>query len=278
MRTTNHITDWDDAYANRDHISEPQDYIDKWELEARAFRQSWAQGAGVVSPDLIYGERERERFDLFYPEGQPRGLFVFVHGGYWMAFDKNSWSHLAAGALAKGWAVAMPSYSLCPEVKIGDITLQIARAIEAAAGMVEGPVVLTGHSAGGHLVTRMVCRDAPLSEKVSARVRHVISISGVHDLRPLQRLTLNQTLQLDEGQAIAESPALLVPREGIAIDCVVGGAERPEFIRQNALLANVWIGLGARMREIVVPDRHHFDVIEELVAVDNDWLASALSG
>src|SRR3546814_5563195 len=50
----------------------------------------------------------------------PAGLAVFVHGGYWMAFDKSSWSHLAAGAVARGWAVALPSYTLCPEARISD--------------------------------------------------------------------------------------------------------------------------------------------------------------
>ena len=37
---------------------------------------------------------------LDLPEGAPRGLAIFVHGGYWMAFGRESWSHLAAGALA----------------------------------------------------------------------------------------------------------------------------------------------------------------------------------
>ncbi len=263
------ITDWNDAYANRDHIPNAQKYIDRWEVESVAFREEQSADSEL---DLAYGSNPRERYDLFTPIGTPQGLFVFVHGGYWMAFDKNNWSHMARQALAKGWAVAIPSYSLCPDVLIGDITVQIAKAIEAAAAKISGPIVLAGHSAGGHLVSRMGCQNAPLDDGVAARIQRIISISGVHDLRPLLRLDLNETLQLDNEQASAESPALLLPRDGIVLDCVAGSDERPEFIRQNQLLANIWIGLGAKTREILVEGMHHFSVIDELSNGEHGWL------
>ena len=49
-----------------------------------------------------------------------------------------------------------------------------------------------------------------------------------------------------------------------ALTCWVGSAERPEFVRQNALLANIWTGLGAQTCTIEEPGRHHFDVIDGL--------------
>ena len=45
----------------------------------------------------------------------------------------------------------------------------------------------------------------------------------------------------------------------------VGSAERPEFLRQNDLLANIWTGLGAEIRCVHAEGRHHFDVIEDLI-------------
>ncbi|MCP4071184.1 MAG: alpha/beta fold hydrolase [Hyphomicrobiales bacterium] len=272
------VENWDDAYANREHINDAQKVIDSWEILAPEFRQDWAEGAGSLQTGVSYGDSQREKFDVFYPAGSAKGLFVFVHGGYWVAFDKSSWSHLARGALDQGWAVALPSYILCPDARISEITNQIGAAIEAAAGLIEGPIVLAGHSAGGHLVSRMGCVNAPLSSAVSSRIRRIVSISGLHDLRPLLRLELNNSLKLDKVEAAAESPALLLPFEGIAIDCVVGGDERPEFIRQNALLANIWVGLGARTREIVVAGRHHFNIIEELHDYQHGWLHDALNG
>ena len=87
---------------------------------------------------------------------------MFVHGGYWKAFDKSTWSHLAHGAVARGWAMALPSYTLAPDATLAQMTAQIARAIAAARAEVPGPVRLAGHSAGGHLVARMLCADSPI--------------------------------------------------------------------------------------------------------------------
>jgi acetyl esterase/lipase len=158
----------------------------------------------------------------------------------------------------------MPSYDLAPTVSIADITRQIAAATEKAATLVDGPIRLSGHSAGGHLVTRMVCRDSPLARRVRRRVDAVVSISGLHDLRPLLRTTMNAELGLDKTEAMAESAALQEPIDSIRLICWVGAGERPEFIRQSDLLANIWTGLGIETSVVHAPGRHHFDVIDDL--------------
>ena len=262
--------DWDDAYANGAHIPGAADYPPRWAQAAAAFREE----LGARATRLPYGAGEREWMHLFRPEGAAAGLAVFVHGGYWMRFGPDDWSHLAAGALARGWAVAMPGYTLCPGVRIGGITQQIARALTAAAAEVTGPVRLAGHSAGGHLVSRMVCAGSPLPDAVAGRVERVLSLSGVHDLRPLLRTAMNGTLGLDAAEARAESPALLEPREGTRITCWVGAAERPEFVRQNALLGNIWTGLGAETETVEDEGRHHFDVIEGLEDPDSPLMTA----
>ena len=254
------IADFDDAYANAAHIPGGGEWPERWAREAASFRQARADRTTL----LIYGEHEREALDLFHPRGAPEGLVVFVHGGYWIRFDRTFFSHLAAGPLAHGWAVALPSYVLAPRQRVGDMGRGLALAVERAAAEIAGPVVLSGHSAGGHLVTRLACNDARLSPELAARVRRVVSISGVHDLRPLLRTALNRTIGLDAEEARAESPALLEPRSGTELLAYVGQAERAEFVRQSELLVNVWRGLGARTGLAVVPDRHHFDVIEAL--------------
>ncbi len=128
-----HIADWDDAYANRDHIPGADEFITRWVDQAAAFR-----AAHNAELDLQYGPGPRHRFDLFRPKGAPVGLIVFVHGGYWRAFDKSYWSHLAAGPLAAVWAVAMPSYTLVPDCSIAAITTETTKAIAAAAALILG--------------------------------------------------------------------------------------------------------------------------------------------
>lgn len=264
--------DWEDAFQNGAYIPNAASYPEFWATRAKSFRT----GARAAL-DLAYGAHLRERLDLFLPPRHPRGLAVIVHGGYWLRFDKSSWSDLAEGALALGWAVAMPSYPLAPEATIPEITIVIARAVEMAAGRVDGPIRLAGHSAGGHLVTRMICEAGPLSEAVAERIERVVSISGLHDLRPLQLHSMNGDLGLDEAIAAAESTVLCQPRPGAAIVAWVGGLERPEFLRQSALLTEAWGRRGVSARLVVEPDRHHFDVIDGLKAADHP-LTQAFAG
>ncbi|MGE0279837.1 MAG: alpha/beta hydrolase [Rhizobiaceae bacterium] len=271
-----HITDWDNAYANGANIAGSDRWPAAWIGPAQAFRENLSAG-GRAKLDVAYGERPRNLLDLFMPQGKPKGLVVFVHGGYWMAFDKNTWSHFGAGAVESGYAVAIPSYTLCPEARLGDIVRDIGMAIETATAMVEGPIMLTGHSAGGHLVSRMITATTSLSRATQTRIRNVVSISGVHDLRPLLYTSMNKTLQIDEAEALAESPALLRPMLNARITCWAGGGERGEFLRQTALLANIWTGLGATTAAVFEPDRHHFSVIDGL-ADANSPLTKTLLG
>jgi len=270
------ICDWSDAYANAPNIPGGERWPAAWVQPAQAYRDA-LQGSGRATLDVPYGERARNRFDLFAPEGRPRGLVVFVHGGFWKALDKSFWSHLARGSVEGGYAVAMPSYTLCPAVRISEITREIAVAVERAAAMVEGPLFLTGHSAGGHLVTRMISATSPLPEYVRARISHTVSISGLHDLRPLIKAAMNTELRIDEAEARVESPALLEPMQNARVTCWVGSAERPEFVRQNALLANIWTGLGAKTGTVEGPGRHHFDVIDGLADPHHQLTRTLLS-
>lgn len=247
----------DIAYANADFIPGAADYPDRWAEAARAFREREA-AIGRARLNHPYGTHDRERLDIFHPAGRAEGLVVFVHGGYWLRFGREFWSHFSAGLTARGWAVAMPSHVLAPEARVRAITLQIARAVEAAAGLVHGPVVLTGHSAGGHLVARMGCRDVALDAGVRARLRRILPISPVADLRPLLETSMNEGLGLDETEAAAESP-VLHPAPEVPVTVWVGAEERPAFLDQARWLAEAW---NAEHR--IAPGRHHFDVIDEL--------------
>jgi arylformamidase len=257
------ISDWDNAYANGVNIPRGETWPDAWVPPARDYRDRMS-AAGRATLGVSYGEKPRNRFDVFLPAGTPKGLVVFIHGGYWMRFDNSFWSHLANGPVEHGYVVAMPTYTLCPDIRIGGIVAEIGKAVATIAEGYGGPIHLTGHSAGGHLATRMISATSPLPAAVRSRIANVVSISGVHDLRPLMRTELTATLKLDEAEALAESPALLRPMEGARLTCWVGAGERAEFIRQNELLANVWVGLGAKTETVEEPDRHHFNVIDGL--------------
>lgn len=253
------MTDWDDAYANMAHVPGSEALPGQWEADAAAYRAS-----GLRIEEHAYGTHPRERLDMVWPDGKAKGLAVFVHGGYWIRLDKSLWTHFAEGARANGWAVCLAQYTLAPEARIAEITQQVGRAIAFAAGLVDGPVRLAGHSAGGHLVSRMICDDTPLTGAVLDRLEHTLSISGLHDLRPLMWTAMNTDLRLDEAEARQESAALHRPETRANLTAWVGGGERPEFIRQAQLLAMMWQGLGAEVACVVDGAHNHFSVIDAL--------------
>jgi len=258
--------DWDLAYSNADAVANSAIYPERFAAAAADFRDAMGDRARL---DVAYGDAERERYDLFLPEETPEGLAVFVHGGYWLRFSKNEFSFVAAGAVAHGWAVAIPSYTPCPGIAVAAITQQIVEALSHAADAVAGPVRLAGHSAGGHLAARMACTDVALSAEVAARIAHVLPISGVHDLRPILNTAMNEDIRLTHGEAVAESPCLLTPRQGTRLTAWVGADELPEFVRQSRLIANIWAGFAIKTRCVEDTRRHHYDVIEPLADPDS---------
>jgi acetyl esterase/lipase len=163
--------------------------------------------------------------------------------------------------LAQGWAVAMPSYDLCPDVTIAQITEQIVDAIWMAAKQTEapreGPIALTGHSAGGHLVSRMAVPGV-LPDDLAERLTSVVPISPVADLRPLLETSMNSQLGLDLASAEAESPVLMRPMD-VPVNIWVGAEERPVFLDQARCLSEAWT---APLH--IAPGTHHFDVIDAL--------------
>ena len=251
----------DRAYANGAFIPGADGFVPKWRAAAAAFREATRCDLGRT-----YGPGARQRWDLFLPEGRPRGVMVYLHGGYWMAFDRGDWSHLAAGALARGWACAVPSYTLAPEARLAEISGEVVAAVRAAAAQVPGPVVVTGHSAGGHLAARMACAGG-------LEVARVVPISPLADLRPLRETEMNATLRIDPEEALAESPALVRPRAGVGCHVWVGGQERPAFLWQARLLSEAW-----DCPWTVEAGRHHFDIIDGLTDPDSALMRACLDG
>lgn len=234
------MIDWDDAFDNSGYVPGAKGLLEVWAKDASAFRESW----GFES--LMYGRRDREMADVFLPKTKPKGTVILVHGGYWHLLDRSFLSHFAAGPLARGWRVVVPSYPLCPRVRIS----QIVEALERLIVSNTGDVALIGHSAGGHLVSRLAGLQ---------NVKRAVSVSGVHDLRPLLATEMNETLGLTMGEAIAESPALL-PQPKAQMTFWVGAAERPEFLRQCRLAGEAWPG----SREVYEPGSNHFNIIDSL--------------
>lgn len=199
---------------------------------------------------------------VFVSAGAGSPLLAFVHGGYWQALSAADSLYLAPGVLAAGWSFAAVEYTIAPD---GDVARMVA---ECAAALVQlaafggfERIVLVGHSAGAHLAAMVSIVHPP-----PPAVDLVVLVSGVFDLRPIVHTTVNDPLGLDEATAAALSPALL-PVEGRP-DVIVawGDNDTDAFKAQGHLYAERLRVAGLSVTEREHPGRHHFDIVDEVVA------------
>jgi arylformamidase len=261
------VMDLQKEYDNRGKVPEAQAIIDRWRGDAAAFRLSHP----VTELDLPYGPGERQAIDLFWPDAaRTAPIALFVHGGYWAALDRTVFSHLAAGLLAHGVAVAMPSYDLCPAVSLETLVGQVRAAAAFLARRHGQAMLATGHSAGGHLAAMLLATDWTAHGLPRGTIRAALPISGLFDLQPLLSTTVNGPLQLDLGTARRLSPIHL-PAPGLRIHAVVGGEEGAEYTRQSRSIAEAWAGTWEAL-----PGENHFSIVRHLADPASALVATAL--
>ena len=234
--------------------------------------------------DLRYGPGPLQTVDLFLPERMPGGTFVFIHGGYWRALDKADFHFVAGPLLEQGIAVAVANYDLCPAVSIAKIVDQCRQLMVWIArqgprhGVPADNVVVGGHSAGGHLAAMMLATDWEALGLTRDPFVGGVTLSGVHDLKPLVLSSMNSDLRLTNAEAARISPVNHVSLSPAPMLVAVGGAETSEFIRQAQLLWDAWPeNAQPAAGPLIVAGRHHFNVVVDHADPESDLTRATLA-
>jgi acetyl esterase/lipase len=255
----------DAAYNNNDAVANSAALI-----EERNAAAAIARAARTGALDIPYAEGERTRFDLYPAADKAAPCLVFIHGGYWQRNSREVFAALADGALANGWSVAMPGYSLAPAVTLTQIVAEIRRALDWLSETgpsygIAGPVIVSGWSAGAQLAAMALSHPG---------VTAGLAISGVYDLAPIRDTYLNEALRISDDEIATLSPLRLPPViKPLAI--AYGTAEVQALVWDSRNLHALRAAAHAPGPLIPVAGANHFTILDALRRKDGILLKAA---
>lgn len=258
--------DWEVEYNNRARVPEHPQIFERWTRDGAAYRAE-ATKEGRAELGLKYGPSPRQTIDIFKPRGNDTGkLSLFIHGGYWRSLEPSQFSQMARGLNAHGITVAVSGYDLCPQVSIGDIIRQTQAACLFLWKRLDRRIMVSGHSAGGHLAACMVATDWKALDAGAPAdlVPAGYAVSGLFDLTVLTHLATNADFKLDDAEARRISPLFWQVARGRVLDAVVGALESSEFLRQSKIVADGWREKGAETRYEEIAGTNHFTVCDPM--------------
>ena len=202
-----------------------------------------------------YGAHPDQYAELAIPAGEPRGVAVLVHGGFWKPQYGTEYARpLVPSLVAAGWATWMIEYRR--GTGAADTLADVRAAIDALP--LTSPVVVgVGHSAGGHLAT-WAAKGGGLT--------HVVSQAGVLDLVAAYDEGLGDgAVELFLGHAPGPADAGLDPIRMVPLDvpvwCVHGRADDVVPISQSRAYVAAARAAGGRA-ELLEVEGDHFTVVD----------------
>ena len=186
----------DDQLDLRSRHPDFQFFLDINENESKRIRENYP-----CYLDEKYGEAPLQTLDIFPSLSPNSPILIFIHGGYWRALDKRSYSFVAEPFVKNNITTCIINYRLIPSVDMGTLVSDITASvhwIQKEAARYNGrasELILCGHSAGGHLALLTYL----MNESLRPNIRAICSLSGIFDLEPIKNSYLNEVLQLNEN-------------------------------------------------------------------------------
>lgn len=144
--------------------------------EIKKYTVQWSEEIGTTYPELSYGEKPANKFDLYVPADNTKenyGLIVYLHAGGFTTGDKSEDKAMLEWLCSLGYVTAGINYTLFgdenPDANIYTQSMEIKESIPCVIeeakqlGYNIDRMAISGGSAGGCLALIYAYRDADFS-------------------------------------------------------------------------------------------------------------------
>jgi len=144
-----------------------------------------------VEKDINFGEDERLKLDVYYSEENSKNkkpVVIFVHGGSWKSNNKDQFRFIGKNLARRGYIAVLPNYRLVPEHRYPAQIKDVAKAFKWTENNIDiyggnkDNIILSGHSAGGHLAALIGYSDYWQKEYdiSKEKINSLVLLAGVY--------------------------------------------------------------------------------------------------
>ncbi len=255
---------------------------------------AWAREADFsdlnVQRGMAYGEHRLQCFDVFSPRAISNApILIFWHGGGWTNGYRDYVHFMARHVCALGIVLVAPSYRLAPAHKLPaayDDALACLAHVYAHASEFGGKaagqgqcILLSGHSAGGHLAALVALRGLGQQNLAQQSICACLPISAIMDLHhsapppgSLEERVYALVLQDPMADALL-SPVCWAAGNRVPFELGVGELDSERVRLSNRRLATLLPSQGVHAALHVHSGQTHFDTHTALARASHPWYA-----
>lgn len=231
-----------------------------------------------LSPDA----HPRQVLDLYLPANDHFSVVLYVHGGAWVGGDKELYANIGNTLAQAGYGVAIINYRLSPEYTHPTHTQDGAMAVKwlydhiGDYGGNPYRLFLTGHSAGGHMVSLLTLDHQYLDAVDVDRsiIKGVIAYSGLYWIDDWIMGWAKNAFSDDKAERRAASPIHLV-ESAVQVGnippflMIASKNDYPQLLVEQVDMGKTFDEYRVGYTAYVIDDRDHFGLVTRIGTPDD---------